>query len=134
MSGHIFFKHRYFGFDDALYSSARLVEIVSKHSGPMSSLLSGLPQMISTPEIRVDCPEEIKFQIAKEAQSAFPEFKVDTIDGVRVSFDKGWGLVRASNTQPVLVMRFEAESTGLLETYKKTVIDRIEDIKARLAR
>ncbi len=134
MSGHIFFKHRYFGFDDALYSSARLVEIVSKHSGPMSSLLSGLPQMISTPEIRVDCPEEIKFQIAKEAQSAFPEFKVDTIDGVRVSFDKGWGLVRASNTQPVLVMRFEAETTGLLETYKKTVIDRIEDIKARLAR
>ena len=132
MSGHIFF--RYFGFDDALYSSARLAEIVSKHTGPMSSLLSGLPQMVSTPEIRVDCPEEIKFQIAKEAQSAFPEFAVDTIDGVRISFDKGWGLVRASNTQPVLVMRFEAESAGLLETYKKTVIDRIEDIKARLAR
>jgi phosphomannomutase / phosphoglucomutase len=134
MSGHIFFKHRYFGFDDALYSSARLVEIVSKHTGPMSSLLSGLPQMVSTPEIRVDCPEEIKFQIAKEAQSAFPEHKVDTIDGVRVTFEKGWGLVRASNTQPVLVMRFEAESPELLETYKKTVIDQIEDIKARLSR
>ncbi len=134
MSGHIFFKHRYFGFDDALYSSARLAEIVSKHSGPMSSLLSGLPQMVSTPEIRVDCPEEIKFQIAKEAQAAFPEFKVDTIDGVRISFEKGWGLVRASNTQPVLVMRFEAESANLLESYKKTVIDRIEDIKTRLAR
>ena len=134
MSGHIFFKHRYFGFDDALYSSARLAEIVSKHSGPMSSLLSGLPQMVSTPEIRVDCPEEIKFQIAKEAQSAFPEHKVDTIDGVRVTFEKGWGLVRASNTQPVLVMRFEAESPALLETYKKAVIDRIEDIKARLSR
>lgn len=134
MSGHIFFKHRYFGFDDALYASARLVEIVSKHSGQMSSLLSGLPHMVSTPEIRVDCPEEIKFEIAKEAQSAFPEFKVDTIDGVRISFDKGWGLVRASNTQPVLVMRFEAESDDLIEAYKKTVVDRIEDIKGRLAR
>ncbi len=134
MSGHIFFKHRYFGFDDALYSSGRLAEIVSRHSGPMSSLLEGLPAMLSTPEIRVDCPEEIKFAIAKEAQSAFPEHAVDTIDGVRVTFDKGWGLVRASNTQPVLVMRFEAESASLLESYKKTVIDRIENIKAKLSR
>ena len=134
MSGHIFFKHRYFGFDDALYASGRIVEIVSKHSGPMSSLLAGLPQMVSTPEIRVDCPEELKFTIAQEAQSAFPEFAVDTIDGVRVTFQRGWGLVRASNTQPVLVMRFEAETPALLEQYKKTVIDRIEDIKARLSR
>jgi phosphomannomutase/phosphoglucomutase len=134
MSGHIFFKHRYFGFDDALYASGRLVEIVSNHSGPMSSLLAGLPQMVSTPEIRVDCPEEIKFAIAQEAQSAFPDFTVDTIDGVRVTFARGWGLVRASNTQPVLVMRFEAETPELLEQYKKTVIDRIEDIKARLSR
>jgi phosphomannomutase/phosphoglucomutase len=132
MSGHIFFKHRYFGFDDALYASSRLVEIVSKSTGPVSSLLSDLNPMISTPEIRVDCPEEIKFKIAQEAQGAFKEFKVDTIDGVRVSFEHGWGLVRASNTQPVLVMRFEAESNELLETYKKTVIDRIEDIKGRL--
>ena len=134
MSGHIFFKHRYFGFDDALYSSARLVEIMSSHTGPMSSLLAGLPQMLSTPEIRVDCPEEIKFAIAREAQSAFPEFAVDTIDGVRVNFAKGWGLVRASNTQPVLVMRFEAESPELLESYKKTVLERIENIKATLSR
>lgn len=134
MSGHIFFKHRYFGFDDALYSSGRLCEIVSHHTGPMSSLLAGLPQMVSTPEIRVDCPEDIKFAIAKEAQSAFSEFKVDTIDGVRVTFGRGWGLVRASNTQPVLVMRFEAETPELLEEYKKTVVDRIENIKARLSK
>jgi phosphomannomutase/phosphoglucomutase len=133
MSGHIFFKHRFFGFDDALYSSARLVEIMSKHNGPLSSLLAGLPAMISTPEMRVDCPEAIKFKIAQEAQSAFKEFQVDTIDGVRVTFDKGWGLVRASNTQPVLVMRFEAESEALLEEYKKTVIDRIEKIKTQLS-
>jgi len=132
MSGHIFFKHRYYGFDDALYSSARLVEIMSHHTGPLSSLLSGLKPMLSTPEMRVDCPEAIKFKIASAAQDAFKEFKVDTIDGVRVTFDKGWGLVRASNTQPVLVMRFEAESAELLESYKKTVIERIETIKASL--
>lgn len=132
MSGHIFFKHRFFGFDDALYASARLVEIMSKHSGPLSSLLAGLTPMVSTPEMRVDCPEAIKFKIAQQAQTAFKEFKVDTIDGVRVTFDRGWGLVRASNTQPVLVMRFEAETPELLESYRKIVVDRIEEIKATL--
>lgn len=90
--------------------------------------------MVSTPELRVDCPEEIKFKIAQEAQSAFNEYKVDTIDGVRVTFDHGWGLVRASNTQPVLVMRFEATTPGLLEQYKTTVIDRIEAIKSKLSK
>jgi phosphomannomutase/phosphoglucomutase len=88
--------------------------------------------MVSTPEIRVDCPEALKFKIAQQAQSAFKEFAVDTIDGVRITFDKGWGLVRASNTQPVLVMRFEAEDATLLEQYRKIVVDRIEDIKVRL--
>jgi phosphomannomutase/phosphoglucomutase len=132
MSGHIFFKHRFYGFDDALYSSARLVEIMSKTSGPISSLLADLKPMVSTPEERVDCPEAIKFKIAQAAQAAFKEFKVDTIDGVRITFDRGWGLVRASNTQPVLVMRFEAETPELLESYKKTVVDRIEAIKASL--
>jgi phosphomannomutase/phosphoglucomutase len=134
MSGHIFFKHRYFGFDDALYSSSRLVEIMSHHKGTLSSLISDLPTMVSTPEIRVDCPEDIKFKIAQEAQAAFSDFKVDTIDGVRVTFDKGWGLVRASNTQPVLVMRFEATTDDLLEKYKTIVLDRIESIKTRLSK
>jgi len=133
MSGHIFFKHRFFGFDDALYSSARLVEIMSCHTGPLSSLLDGIPAMISTPEMRVDCPEAIKFKIAQEAQGSFKEYKVETIDGVRITFDKGWGLVRASNTQPVLVMRFEAESEALLQEYKKIVVDRIETIKSSLS-
>jgi phosphomannomutase/phosphoglucomutase len=134
MSGHIFFKHRYFGFDDALYASCRLVEIVSKASGPLSTLLSDLKHMESTPEIRFDCPEQVKFQIAREAQAAFSEYNVDTTDGVRITFDKGWGLVRASNTQPVLVMRFEAESPELLEQYESLVRERIEGIKARLSR
>lgn len=132
MSGHIFFKHRFFGFDDALYASSRLVEIMSSHTGTLSSLLNDLTPMVSTPEMRVDCPEEIKFKIALEAQAAFKEFKVDTIDGVRVTFDHGWGLVRASNTQPVLVMRFEATTPALLESYKNTVLERIELIKERL--
>ena len=134
MSGHIFFKHRFFGFDDALYASDRLVEIMSHQTGALSSLLADLTPMVSTPEMRVDCPEEIKFKIAQEAQSAFKEFQVDTIDGVRVTFEHGWGLVRASNTQPVLVMRFEASTPELLEKYKATVIDRIEAIKARLSK
>jgi phosphomannomutase/phosphoglucomutase len=132
MSGHIFFKHRYFGFDDALYASARLVELMSHETSRFSELLTGLKPMVSTPEMRVDCPEHIKFKVAQEAQAAFKEFKVDTIDGVRVTFDRGWGLVRASNTQPVLVMRFEAEEQNLLEEYRKTVVDRIETIKSTL--
>ncbi len=132
MSGHIFFKHRYFGFDDALYASCRMAEIASKTQGSVSALLSDLKPMISTPEIRVDCPEEIKFRIAQEAQEAFPDYAVNTIDGVRVTFERGWGLVRASNTQPVLVMRFEAETPELLESYKSTFIERIEQIKGRL--
>lgn len=133
MSGHIFFKHRFFGFDDALYASSRLAEILSHHTGPLSSLLSDLPKMVSTPEIRIDCSEEIKFKIAQEAQSAFSEFAIDTTDGVRVTFEKGWGLVRASNTQPILVMRFEAESQVLLDEYQEIVTSRIETIKSRLS-
>ncbi|MDC0358058.1 phosphomannomutase, partial [Oligoflexia bacterium] len=132
MSGHIFFKHRYFGFDDAIYSSVRLVEIVSKIEGPISSLLSDVPKMMSTPEIRCDCPEEIKFKIPELAKEAFSEFEVTTIDGVRITFPHGWGLVRASNTQPVLVMRFEADTEALLNEYQTLVTERIEQIKRDL--
>jgi phosphomannomutase/phosphoglucomutase len=132
MSGHIFFKHRFFGFDDAIYASARLAEIVSKSDKPASALLSDIPEKQSTPEIRVDCPEDLKFRIADEATKAFPEYTVNTIDGVRIEFEKGWGLVRASNTQPVLVMRFEAESPALLEEYQSLVTGRIQVIEERL--
>ncbi|MCO6430775.1 MAG: phosphomannomutase/phosphoglucomutase [Deltaproteobacteria bacterium] len=132
MSGHIFFKHRYYGFDDAIYASARLVEIMSKIEGPLSGLLNDLPKLVSTPEIRVDCPEEIKFKLVAAAQKAFPEYQVNTLDGVRISFDGGWGLVRASNTQPVLVMRFEASDPGKLEEIKSLVTGRIEKLKLEL--
>lgn len=130
MSGHMFFKHRYFGFDDALHASARLVELLSQTSKPLSALLSDLPKTVSTPEIRVDCPEEVKFKVAEAAQSSFPEYQVNTLDGVRVTFEHGWGLVRASNTQPVLVMRFEADSEERLAQYQHLVEERIERLKA----
>lgn len=132
MSGHIFFKHRYFGFDDALYSSSRLVEIMSHHQGAISTLLSDLPKMVSTPEIRVDCPEEVKFKIPVKAQKAFQEYKVDTTDGVRISFENGWGLIRASNTQPVLVMRFEANNEANLEKYRSIVLEKLDEIRREI--
>lgn len=133
MSGHIFFKHRYFGFDDAIYASSRFVEILSHTKMKASELVSDLPTRCSTPELRVDCPENLKFKIVTEAQKAFPEFKVNTLDGARITFDKGWGLIRASNTQPVLVMRFEAENGVLLKKYQDIVEERIAEIKNSLS-
>ena len=133
MSGHIFFKNRFFGFDDAIYASARLVEILSNTDKKCSELLADLPKMVSTPEIRVDCPEEIKFKVPEKAKEVFKSYTVDTTDGVRINFEKGWGLIRASNTQPVLVMRFEAESDALLKEYEMLVGSRLEEIKAALS-
>lgn len=132
MSGHMFFKHRYFGFDDALHASARLVEILSNTEEKTSELLAGIPKTFSTPELRIDCPEEIKFQVAERAQSLFPEYKTNPLDGVRITFPNGWGLVRASNTQPALVMRFEAETAEQLQQYRSLVEERIENLKRTL--
>ena len=132
MSGHIFFKNRFYGFDDAVYASSRLCEIVSNFSGKASELLADLPKMIATPEIRVDCPEEIKFKIPELAKKEFPGKELITIDGVRIEFEKGWALIRASNTQPVLVMRFEAETEVLLKEYETLVTSKVEKIKAEL--
>jgi len=132
MSGHMFFKHRYYGYDDAIYAAQRFAEIVSKTDRPVSELLSDLPPMVATPEIRVNCPEAIKFKIPERAKSAFPEYKVETIDGARITFEHGWGLVRASNTQPVLVLRFEATNQEYLEKYQELVNRRIEQIQKEL--
>lgn len=126
MSGHVFFKHRYYGFDDAIHASARLVEILSNSDKSLGTLLGDIPHMVSTPEIRVDCIEEQKFKIVDIMKSAFSEYTVNTLDGVRVTFPSGWGLVRASNTQPVLVMRFEADSAEHLDEYRKIVESRLE--------
>jgi phosphomannomutase/phosphoglucomutase len=111
MSGHIFFKHRYFGYDAATYASCRLLEILSHHDGPMSSLLHGVPQTFATPELRLTCPDDIKFGVVHAVTEKYrATHEVIDIDGVRVKFADGWGLVRASNTGPVLVLRCEATS------------------------
>jgi phosphomannomutase/phosphoglucomutase len=109
MSGHVFFRDRYLGFDDAIYASARLFEILAKERRPLSALLSDLPPVVSTPEIRVDCPDEIKFRVVEKVAGIVAPLarRVIDVDGIRALFDGGWGLVRASNTQPVLVLRFE---------------------------
>ena len=132
MSGHIFFNNRFFGFDDAVYASARLIEILSKTDKKTSELLADLPKTVSTPEIRVDCPEEVKFKIPELVKEAFKAYEVDTTDGARIRFEKGWGLVRASNTQPVLVMRFEAQSEAELKKYQTLVEDTLNKIKSSI--
>lgn len=131
MSGHMFFADRYYGFDDALYAAMRLIEIVARSGKPLSAQLEGLPRMVATPEIRVDCPDQLKFEIVKRVVDHFRKtHTVKDIDGARVLFPRGWGLVRASNTQPILVMRFEAENHDLLEAYRKEVESVVEQAKA----
>lgn len=111
MSGHMFFADRYFGFDDAIYASFRLLEIVSREGRGLGAILADLPPSHFTPEIRVDCPDDRKFDVVRQAADFFRQhYDVIDIDGVRVNFADGWGLVRASNTQPALVTRFEAVS------------------------
>ncbi|MGI8743471.1 MAG: phosphomannomutase/phosphoglucomutase [Bryobacteraceae bacterium] len=120
MSGHMFFGDRYYGYDDALYAACRLIEIVAKSGQALSAQLAGMPRTVSTPEIRVDTPDEIKFEIVDRVADEFKKRrKTIDIDGVRVLFDQGWGLLRASNTQPVLVMRFEAANEQLLHDYQQ---------------
>jgi phosphomannomutase/phosphoglucomutase len=123
MSGHIFFKERYFGYDDAVYAGARLLEILANGDQTVDELLADLPPAHSTPEIRVDCADDLKFEVARRVRDHFRAAGADIIDvdGVRVRFEHGWGLLRASNTQPVLVMRFEAETPAQLAEYQRTV-------------
>jgi phosphomannomutase/phosphoglucomutase len=135
MSGHMFFADRYFGYDDALYAACRLIEIVSKSGKPLSAQLEGLPKTVTTPEIRVDCPDETKFDVvARVAQQFRSTHNVVEVDGARVLFDKGWGLLRASNTQPVLVMRFEADSAELLAQYQAELESVLDKAKLQTAK
>jgi phosphomannomutase/phosphoglucomutase len=122
MSGHLFFADRYFGYDDGIYAGARLLEVLSNIEGPVSSLLADVPKMFNTPEIRVDCPDEKKFGLVQALTEEFKKtHKVIDIDGARILFEHGWGLVRASNTQPVIVMRFEADSPDHLSEIQSLV-------------
>ena len=132
MSGHMFFGDRYYGFDDALYAACRLIEIVANSAKPLSAQLEGLPKMVSTPEIRIDCPDETKFDVVEQVTRRFKQtHKVIDVDGVRVIFPHGWGLLRASNTQPVLVQRFEAENEFLLKQYRDEVEAVLQQVKEK---
>jgi phosphomannomutase/phosphoglucomutase len=120
MSGHMFFFHGYHGFDDATFGALRLAGILSRDERPLSAFLADWPTVFNTPEIRMDCPEDIKFQVVARAQAHFKaRYDVIDMDGARVEFGDGWGLVRASNTQGALVLRFEAESQARLDEIRE---------------
>ncbi|MDI6714865.1 MAG: phosphomannomutase/phosphoglucomutase [Thermodesulfovibrio sp.] len=130
MSGHIFFNDRYFGYDDAIYASLRLVEIMKKNFKPygLSKLLEGIKSCHFSPEIRINCPDDKKFIVVEKFKEHFNKYECVTIDGVRINFPKGWALLRASNTQPVLVLRFEAETEEALEDIKAIVHQRLFEV------
>jgi len=126
MSGHFFFKENYFGYDDAIFAAAKLLSIVAGRGVKLSGLVEGIPKYYTSPEIRVKCPDSKKFLVVKGLKKYFRKrYKVLTVDGVRVDFGDGWALVRASNTQPALVLRFEAKSKKRLEEIKKIVYARL---------
>jgi phosphomannomutase / phosphoglucomutase len=134
MSGHMFFADRYHGYDDALYAACRLIEIVAASGRPVSAQLAGLPKTVNTPEIRVDCPDEEKFPlVASVAEKMRASHEVIDVDGVRVLFEHGWGLLRASNTQPVLVMRFEASTPELLSEYQCEMESALDRARGQVA-
>jgi len=131
MSGHMFFANRYFGYDDAIYSSMRLIELLSKSDKSFDVMIDELPKMKSTPEIRFDMPDDKKFKIVEKLKEFFKSnnYQVIDIDGVRVTFEDGWGLVRASNTQPALVLRFEAETEERLNEIKSMFMSKLNEFK-----
>ncbi len=147
MSGHVFFADRYYGYDDAIYASCRLIEILVKQMKPLSSLLADVPETVVTPEIRVDCSDDQKFQLVTTitqrfqdistrqdlATSQLPIRELITIDGIRVRFDHGWGLIRASNTQPALVLRFEASSQEHLSEIREYMESQLAAVSHALA-
>ncbi|HWA57425.1 MAG TPA: phosphomannomutase/phosphoglucomutase [Gemmatimonadales bacterium] len=127
MSGHMFFGGDWFGFDDALFAAARLLEIVAAQPGGLARTLADLPRTFATPELRLECEESKKFDLVEKASRHFAErYPVNTIDGVRMTFPRGWGLVRASNTQPILVLRFEATDESALAAYRAEVMGWLE--------
>lgn len=138
MSGHLFFADRYFGYDDAIYASLRLIEILARENRTIGSLLADLPPTFVTPELRVDCPDAIKFEVVARVRAHFEQLlgkdKVVSIDGARMMFAHGWGLVRASNTGPVLVARFEADSEAHRDEYHRQVQTVIDEARAALDR
>ena len=132
MSGHICFADNYYGFDDAIFAACRILQIVSQSKQKVSEMLADLPKTAYTPEIRIDCPDDKKFEIVLELTEIFRnQYEVIDIDGVRINFGDGWALIRASNTQPVLVLRFEAATDVRLKELVqiiKTQIDKYQPL------
>ena len=126
MSGHMFFADRYFGYDDAVYAACRIVEILANSPVSLSQMLSDIPPTFVTPEIRVQCDDDKKFAVVERVKSEFRRnYEVIDVDGARIIFPNGWGLVRASNTQDVLVMRFEADTQEHLDEIRAQVEDQV---------
>ncbi len=133
MSGHMFFANRYFGFDDGIYAGIRVLEVLDQATKKLSELLSDLPRTYATPEIRFPCPDDKKFLIVEAVADYFKtRYPTITIDGARVDFGDGWGLLRASNTEPLLVMRFEATGEARLAEIKKILEDKLKEITRTL--
>ncbi|MGC9054469.1 MAG: phosphomannomutase, partial [Candidatus Hydrogenedens sp.] len=132
MSGHIFFKHRWYGFDDAIYSACRLLELIANEGKPLSALLDTIPKRHSTPELEFPCPDDKKFDVVAKATKHFQEkgYEVITIDGARIEFPDGWGLLRASNTSPKLVMRVEADTPKRMNEIRKLIEDVVKQISS----
>lgn len=132
MSGHMFFADRYFGYDDAIYAGARLLEMVSSSEMSLDQMLASLPRMYNTPEIRVDYPDALKFAAVDRVRDAFRDrYEVIDIDGARINFPDGWALVRASNTQPALVMRFEGETEEAVNRIRLEVEQELERVRSQ---
>ena len=129
MSGHIFFADDYYGYDDALYVAARLVQLLSRTDNSLSQLKSQIPVYFSTPEMRLEAEnDEVKFRITERAVEYFTEnYDCITVDGVRIKFGDGWGLVRSSNTQPVIVCRFEANSSERRDEIMDLVLGKLSE-------
>jgi len=126
LSGHIFFSDGYLGYDDAIYASARLLHLVASGSRTLAERMADIPASISTPELRIDCTDEEKFEIVDTLRKHFrARYETIEVDGARIIFKKGWGLVRASNTQPVIVCRFEAEDHASLDAYRQEVFEQL---------
>ncbi len=142
-SGHIFIAHNYFGYDDALYATFRIIEIMKKTGKDVKELLSDVARLSSTPEIRRDCPEDRKTEVvgnvvsrllaySKDGNAPYRIIDVNTLDGIRILFEKGWGLIRTSNTQPVIVMRAEADDEEHLNQYTSFLENVLEQAKVEV--
>jgi len=127
MSGHFFFKDNYYGYDDAIFAGLRMAQILSNSEKRLSEIISEIPSYESTPEIRIPCPDDEKFKIVEQITQKFKEdYSVITVDGARIHFDNGWGLVRASNTEPALILRFEAKTRERLAEIKRTITEELK--------